>query len=363
METTQVDSIIQDFVLRNDAELEKAQSENPQLYDAVIDALNFLSQKFGSGEKLEAKPKPPQTSISVSATSVNVGDRFFGREGSVIFKVREIKDDAVYLVLEYEETKSNNLGFIYLYSKDEIQEQILTGKLKIIPEFKEGDWVDTDEHISMIGSNRGIIFARFDKGDKGIEVFDPIKFQKNLAFGKFELVPPPDPLPDWAIQMQAAGFAAPTISFKVGDWFDHANDGFPRQITEITDDNEVKYRLLQTDGSFSEYLWSTVNQFQYDLDNGVIKLITPPDPLPSWAIGAKPTVTSAAPAPKPTKAKAAPAAKKPSGKKTFTFKGETYTLKEFKEAIAGLELLAEDDDDIKAELKEYQEKLKEVENQ
>lgn len=49
MEREETQEILDDFIMRNDAELQRVNNQNPMLYDAVISALSYLSQKFGTG--------------------------------------------------------------------------------------------------------------------------------------------------------------------------------------------------------------------------------------------------------------------------------------------------------------------------
>ena len=56
-----VQDLIDDFVVNNVDQINEVATENPVLYDAVIDALNLLSRKFGTIKAINVpKPAPPK---------------------------------------------------------------------------------------------------------------------------------------------------------------------------------------------------------------------------------------------------------------------------------------------------------------
>jgi hypothetical protein len=82
----QVQIILDDFVVDNAEDINEVQNTNPVLYDAVIDALNYISKKFGTQDKLEI----PETITKVEEvleistkekaekkSTFDVGDLFF----------------------------------------------------------------------------------------------------------------------------------------------------------------------------------------------------------------------------------------------------------------------------------------------
>ena len=49
MDRVQVQEVLDDFVIKNDQQIDRVSSENPLLYSAVIDAIDYLSGRFGTG--------------------------------------------------------------------------------------------------------------------------------------------------------------------------------------------------------------------------------------------------------------------------------------------------------------------------
>ena len=57
LDKEKVQDLIDDFVINNVEQINDVANENPVLYDAVIDALNLLSKKFGTLQSVNV-PKP-----------------------------------------------------------------------------------------------------------------------------------------------------------------------------------------------------------------------------------------------------------------------------------------------------------------
>lgn len=49
----EVQTLLDDFIIQNDSLLAEASKERPPVYDAVMNAMNFLSRRFGTGEQLK----------------------------------------------------------------------------------------------------------------------------------------------------------------------------------------------------------------------------------------------------------------------------------------------------------------------
>ena len=64
MTKEQVQNTLDDFILRNDAQLQVVRSQNPQLYSAVMDAFSYLYTKFGT---IEEQIKEEQIQEAISA--------------------------------------------------------------------------------------------------------------------------------------------------------------------------------------------------------------------------------------------------------------------------------------------------------
>jgi len=54
-----IQNILDEFILKNDADLERVSTENPLLLKSVLDVVDVLSKKFGTGKTTEvSKPEP-----------------------------------------------------------------------------------------------------------------------------------------------------------------------------------------------------------------------------------------------------------------------------------------------------------------
>ena len=77
LDKEQAQGIIDDFVFSNDTELHKIAGENKALFNATINALDFLSKKFGTGQEI-SKDRVLQMAevIKVDELPFKVGDKF-----------------------------------------------------------------------------------------------------------------------------------------------------------------------------------------------------------------------------------------------------------------------------------------------
>jgi hypothetical protein len=85
MNKAMVQDLLDNFVMKNEKNFDRVSDENPILYNAVIDALDFLSVRFGTGvhnPKIEKEDKK---------LPFKVGDRFIDtQDPSTILVVNEI---------------------------------------------------------------------------------------------------------------------------------------------------------------------------------------------------------------------------------------------------------------------------------
>jgi hypothetical protein len=88
-----VQDLIDDFVVNNVDQINEVATENPVLYDAVIDALNLLSRKFGTIQAVNVpKPAAPQAMLN---PLIKLGAQFKDTRPNKLntFKISEIDFD------------------------------------------------------------------------------------------------------------------------------------------------------------------------------------------------------------------------------------------------------------------------------
>lgn len=88
MDKEQAQDILDNFVMSNDADIDRVSKQNPILYNAVIDGLDFLSKKFGTGVQTPKKEIKEELKVEELKMTINIGDTFINKyDPSIIFKV------------------------------------------------------------------------------------------------------------------------------------------------------------------------------------------------------------------------------------------------------------------------------------
>ena len=78
-----VQDLIDDFVVNNVDQINDVATENPMVYDAVIDALNLLSRKFGTIQAINIpKPAAPKANANALHPSVQMLEDFVDVKGN-----------------------------------------------------------------------------------------------------------------------------------------------------------------------------------------------------------------------------------------------------------------------------------------
>jgi hypothetical protein len=117
-----VQDLIDDFVVNNVDQINEVSNTNPILYDAVIDALNLLSRKFGNVQTINVpKPAAPIQPETPKGTTLNplvyVGAKFTGQENKNTFIVNnvDLKDKHGNVNVTKLETQTDyNLTFVFV---------------------------------------------------------------------------------------------------------------------------------------------------------------------------------------------------------------------------------------------------------
>jgi hypothetical protein len=153
--------VIDDFVITNDVELNEISTQNPALFDATLNALNFLSSRFGTGQKMQIVEKPKVVQEVVQGgLPFKEGDNFKLADdiSGQVYKLSDInlKDDQVMLSW-YSLSDKKDKSYI-----DSIKE--------VTKRFNEGNWVLVDVFPYKVGDTFVVeIMGKVERVDiKGI---------------------------------------------------------------------------------------------------------------------------------------------------------------------------------------------------
>ena len=124
--------LIDDFVLSNDVELNTISTQNPVLFDATLNALNFLSARFGIGQKMQIVEKP-----KVVQEVVQGGLPF--KEGDK-FKVPEEKSEQTYTLSDIR-LKDDQVMVSWYSLTDKQDKSYLDSIQEVTKRINEGNWV------------------------------------------------------------------------------------------------------------------------------------------------------------------------------------------------------------------------------
>jgi hypothetical protein len=124
--------LIDDFVLSNDVELNTISTQNPVLFDATLNALNFLSARFGTGQKMQIveKPKVVQEVVQGGLPFKN-GDKF---------KVPEEKNEQTYTLKDIR-LEDDQVMVSWYSLTDKIDKSYLDSIKDVTKRLNDGNWV------------------------------------------------------------------------------------------------------------------------------------------------------------------------------------------------------------------------------
>jgi hypothetical protein len=136
MNKAMVQDLLDNFVMKNETNFDRVSDENPILYNAVIDALDFLSVRFGTGvhipkiEKEEPKIEKEEPNIEKEKVSLNVGDYFINDfDPPIVFKIIDFMDSGIGFVEAEKGDNSFRFG---------------TGVGEAVSNFESGKWVKVE---------------------------------------------------------------------------------------------------------------------------------------------------------------------------------------------------------------------------
>jgi hypothetical protein len=132
MDKAMVQDLLDNFVMKNEKNFDRVSDENPILYNAVIDALDFLSVRFGKGVH-NPKIEKEEPKIEKEKVSLNVGDYFINDfDPPIVFKIIDFMDSGIGFVEAEKGDNSFRFG---------------TGIGEAVSNFESGKWVKVEPQI------------------------------------------------------------------------------------------------------------------------------------------------------------------------------------------------------------------------
>lgn len=121
-----IQDLLDDFIGRNHFEIERAANENPLLLKSVLDVVEIISKKYGSGKAPEVKVEEPveEKSEEVVTTEADVPQE------TKVETVAEIKEEEEQLSAEDIKTAIKNLKPLAEFDED-VKKEIELLKLKL----------------------------------------------------------------------------------------------------------------------------------------------------------------------------------------------------------------------------------------
>jgi hypothetical protein len=232
--------LIDDFVLSNDDELNTISTQNPALFDATLNALNFLSSRFGTGQKMQIVEKPK---VAPSVLPFKDGDKF---------KVPEEKSEQTYTLKDIDLT-NGEVRISWFSLSDKVNKSYQDSIQEVTKRLNEGNWVLVEWYPLKVGyefinnNNKKITFkiTNIDNsgnttkelevlvdndGDKKIRNYELNDFIDNIELGFFSFIKQ-EPFP-----------------YKVGDVFSFIISG-----------NKEMAEIKSIDGEEVTFVYPTIN--------------------------------------------------------------------------------------------------------
>jgi hypothetical protein len=230
--------LIDDFVLSNDVELNTISTQNPVLFDATLNALNFLSARFGTGQKMQIVEKPKVVQEVVQGgLPFKDGDKFKvpeeKNEQTYTLKDIRLEDDQV-MISWY--SLSDKVDKSYLDSIKDVTKRLNEGNWVLVgaTQFKLGQiiWDKQQSELVIIGSKTNDtleLVSYRQKRNKSVDTLD-----EDIKLG-----------------------ASILLKFKVGDNFID-NDGYKYEIYGLVSNSATNVMVLKN-GKHTSLLWEYID--------------------------------------------------------------------------------------------------------
>jgi hypothetical protein len=248
----QVQIILDDFVVDNAEDINEVQNTNPVLYDAVIDALNYISKKFGTQDKLEIPEtirkveevvEIPTKEQEKKQSPLVVGDIFRGT--GPFFEVILVKDDIIYFNKLDDSTPTQSVSI------ERAELSLSDGSWKKVRRPKRGDVFKSSigkEYIirNISTSNIDIEIAWYENNGIKSTSFKIWNMLDNYEDGTFTLVSEGNDVNEFIenqknnLNPQSNVQQAKVYSFKEGDDFYYAlNPSIVYKIDKINANGDI----------------------------------------------------------------------------------------------------------------------------
>lgn len=161
-------SLIDDFVIANDSELNTIANENPILFDATLNALNFLSSRFGTAQKVEIVAKPKEVVEKETLLPFKQGDYFFVKEeNNRLYEIVDLDIDNG--AVGVQPVDNRNAAWVYFQIGD-AQHYVTIGDWLL---FKNGGKLQTTNNkvnkIYDFWVDNDLVFVQEEEGALGTE--------------------------------------------------------------------------------------------------------------------------------------------------------------------------------------------------
>jgi hypothetical protein len=394
LDKEQAQGIIDDFVFSNDNELYKIASENKALFNATINALDFLSKRFGTAQEI-SKDRVLQMAEVVKEDELpfKEGDNFkVKNEGNSGYIIKEINGNEFYFERLDDGTKYKDI-----FTTDEAKQKFIDGKWvkfeeeKPIRKFNIGDKFNVNKTILNFtidfikDTDVGIIYddgltaiVEINQFADGIisGYYKPIAKKIDRNIGDLTLDTKRDKIyeieeidnsgkmvkfvSDGSSSTRWTPFSVfdsnikdgsfKSLSFKTGDTFKTKSGG----TVDILSRNGNVFDLMY-DGNTTKRGAGNYTRIQSQIELGEWTKMVLPDLSQAQPNATQQMMAKATATPIMTASSSAPiSAKLP--KKTLS--KDEKTIKTLQKEIDGLELIAEFDEEAKTELEKKQAEIK-----
>lgn len=336
-----IQNLLDDFILKNDAEIQRVSTENPLLLKSVLDVVEIISKKYGSGKAPEIKLEEPVEEKSEEVVDKDADIEL--KEGDKFYKADEYHPaDELYEIVAIRENDT-------LVIKKPDGDKDLFSEKAVKRYFKEGVWVLVDQNtekpktkwvkkimplykIDALSTPDKLVLTNED-GSKTYEYLNDVLFDTDPMTGKRT-----DPYPMNRIVVKilpSKETAAPL--FKVGDFFYHKSD------------KSLHYKILDAQGDSVNILTQPNNKVVKFPLQDVNQYFTDG----TWVNIGDPYLKRSFTTQKPQETKVETVSEIKQEPEA-----EQLSAEDIKVAIKNLKPLAEFDDDVKKEIEALKQKLK-----
>ena len=142
LDKDQAQNIIDDFVMTNDAEFKRISFDNPQLFDASIMALDFLSKRFGKSEPMkkvvvEEMKEAKEEETSLDLLPFAIGEKYLSKNSDMILEIVAFTTDKDgEAMVKVKNVADGGMGLLDVDT--------------IVQSIKEGRWVKVEEILEKL---------------------------------------------------------------------------------------------------------------------------------------------------------------------------------------------------------------------